>query len=207
MAQPGRKKANLSKYDRAGNILYREKTWQQFQKQDEHSDCILWTGALHRQGYGFACVKNLEGKSIMVTAHRLAMRIKLAREIDSEEMVLHTCNNLNCVNPDHLEIGDHERMNEIGDSYNRKFHPGKKMYSTSRRRQMNRPLKYTIEEMYWVRNNARTRLVMAKFNIPRQKAQQLITNCRVGGCYGWLDHFNLDDTLKPEFAHIYNKAK
>lgn len=80
---------------------------------DPNSDCVLWTGALHRQGYGWIGAWRQDGTKIMTTTHRIVARIKYGRALSPQEMVLHTCGCARCVNPDHLVLGtgqDRERF-------------------------------------------------------------------------------------------------
>ena len=74
-------------------------------QQPQPTGCIEWTGCRHRQNYGFVSVlRHATGQRIMTVVHRIAMRIKLNRAIDSTEDVAHTCGNPLCCNPDHLEL-------------------------------------------------------------------------------------------------------
>jgi hypothetical protein len=50
--------------------------------------CHLWTGDCNEAGYG---VIRFQGKYYIVT--RAVMTVELGRELDSEEWVLHTCDN------------------------------------------------------------------------------------------------------------------
>ena len=43
---------------------------------EPNTGCWLWTGMLHRQGYGFiAALRKSDNKVIMCTAHRISFRI------------------------------------------------------------------------------------------------------------------------------------
>lgn len=87
-----------------GDFTLVKDTYENNQKKLDNG-CIEWTGAKHRQGYGFvAVILKSTGKRRMMTAHRIAAMIKENREIPSNEMVLHTCDNMGCCNPDHLLI-------------------------------------------------------------------------------------------------------
>ena len=67
--------------------------------------CIEWTGARHRQGYGMCvAIRDSDKKRIMTVTHRVAMRLKLGRALDTNEGISHTCNNPLCVNPEHLQF-------------------------------------------------------------------------------------------------------
>ena len=72
------------------------------------SDCILWPKAINSSGYG---VTWKDGKQVY--AHRL---VAGAQE---GEVVLHTCDNKTCVNPDHLKVGSHAENSKDMVSKNR----------------------------------------------------------------------------------------
>jgi hypothetical protein len=66
----------------------------------KQTDCILWPGAVDKDGYGRV---KLGGR--MQRAHRVALAKKLGRELTPRELALHTCHHRHCVNPEHLEAG------------------------------------------------------------------------------------------------------
>jgi hypothetical protein len=75
--------------------------------------CLEFTGPKHKQGYGMIGILNGEGIRKMTVAHRVAMRIKLNRELEIGEDVRHTCDNNLCCNPAHLYIRNVKDCNEI----------------------------------------------------------------------------------------------
>lgn len=98
------------RYTRVGNIYinmnkYRERL------VPADNGCLEYRGPKHRQGYSMIGVLDSEGHRKMTVAHRVAMRLKLNREITTNEDVRHACSNLACVNPSHLYIRNDENSN------------------------------------------------------------------------------------------------
>lgn len=96
------------------------------QVYDPDTGCIRWNAGMHRQGYGMVGAWRVsDGTKIMTTTHRVAARIAFDRALDPSEFVLHKCSNMNCMNPEHLEIGDRHDMQNIMRK-NRRHRPGGK---------------------------------------------------------------------------------
>ena len=69
---------------------------------DEKTGCWLWDRALKGFGYGH---KIFEGK--LQSAHRISWQIHHG-PIPDGMWVLHRCDVMRCVNPDHLFLGTHQ---------------------------------------------------------------------------------------------------
>lgn len=63
--------------------------------------CVEWTKAKTKAGYGLRWVGNGKIKYV----HRIAMEEKIGRELNSKEIVMHSCDNPSCYNTEHLSVG------------------------------------------------------------------------------------------------------
>lgn len=69
--------------------------------------CILYP-FLRKDGYGDIQYWNEEGKKRHYLAHRLSYEVYNNISLKTEQLVLHSCDVPNCVNPRHLRIGTHK---------------------------------------------------------------------------------------------------
>lgn len=65
--------------------------------------CHEWTGTRNKQGYGVVCVA-INKRPTGIPAPRLQW-MHCHGEIPAGMVVMHTCDNPCCVNPDHLQLG------------------------------------------------------------------------------------------------------
>lgn len=75
-------------------------------EEDIATGCELWTAATNNIGYGFF---RYDGK--MRTVHRLRMEWE-GHDI-TDKVVYHDCDNYNCVNPAHLNVGTYQQKSDV----------------------------------------------------------------------------------------------
>lgn len=67
---------------------------------EPNSGCWLWLGSVRPPGYG----QIWDGEQTMESAHRTAHKLFVGK-IPTGSSVLHKCDVMSCVNPDHLFLG------------------------------------------------------------------------------------------------------
>jgi hypothetical protein len=123
----------------------------------------------------------------MMTAHRLALMIKLGREIAPKMNANHFhCHNRLCCNPDHLSEGtQREKIKQmVADGVNRGRPPGQ-LTGPYLHQQHNRSYRYSIEEIQWIRNAAAADIA-ERYGLTHQRAANMKGAFRGG--YRWLPY-------------------
>ena len=180
MAKQLKRIPNPHLYTRYGDVMVKTHILERKQ-EPQPNGCIHWTGPRHRQGYGMiGGIRMPEMTAIMMTVHRLQMKIKLNRSLLRSEEVIHTCGNMQCVNPDHLIVGDSKKRAEITTINN----PGlRTRHKTLPPRKQNRVYKYSEAEIRWIRI-ADPELIALQYQLPMHRARTMQWSMRK--YYRWL---------------------
>lgn len=96
-----------------------QRFWAKTRRMD--SGCIEWVGGRNRNGYGTFSVWGSAAFSCrMQLAHRVAWFLHTGEVANG--LVLHSCDNPPCVNPDHLRLGT--QFDNMRDCVERRRHGG-----------------------------------------------------------------------------------
>jgi hypothetical protein len=185
MSKLGRPAGAWRNWDQVGDIAIKLDGYHARIQPDPETGCHIWTGLQNNIGYGFiGCYHVTQEKHKMVTAHRVALRMKLGREIAPGMNANHTCHNRLCVNPDHLYEGTQRQ--KIDDMVRDQVRFGGlegRLTGPRYQKDANRTYKYTEAEIQWFRN-ATSDEIVAKIGIPKDKASSFRTRMRTA--YKWL---------------------
>ncbi len=71
-------------------------------KKDETTDCWIWLGQISNSGYGKLKIKDENNRIVYKGAAELSYMVHIG-PIPAGHIIINTCNNRLCVNPEHLK--------------------------------------------------------------------------------------------------------
>lgn len=98
--------------------LVPEKEKNFWNKVDKAGECWEWTGGFSGNGYGSFKIKKLP-INVSVGSHLFSYILHNGRVAEGR-VVMHSCDNKKCVNPDHLSLGSH--ADNVADKVAKKRH-------------------------------------------------------------------------------------
>jgi hypothetical protein len=129
-----------------------------------NTECWMWTGSKNPKGYGHLPTGNEQ------LSHRLSYLL-FKGEIPIKTMILHSCDNPGCVNPNHLYLGDN-KQNMID------------MISRGRAMPRGKPPKLNIEQVKLIAKSKDTvSNLVDEYNVSRGTIEQI----KSGLIYAHLD--------------------
>lgn len=150
-----------------GSRLINQEYFLQHQ-QPGPNGCIVWTGTTNNIGYGFIGFRNsVTDQKGMMTTHRLALMLKLGRDLQPGMNANHSCNNRLCCNPDHLSEGTQQQ--KIADMIRADVYPLTKPENRHRRPRDINSYRYSVEEIQWGRRATLDEL-QQRYNCTRRVA-------------------------------------
>ena len=140
-----------------------DRFWSKVEKRGE-DECWLWTATRTSFGYGSFRLGSLkDGTRRKEMAHRVAYMLATGNNIPAGKVVMHSCDNPQCVNPAHLSVGTYSEN-------------GKAAYDRKRRFSLIKPgensprSKLTLDQVRYIRAIGKQRTLRdlaTQFNVSR----------------------------------------
>lgn len=181
--------------DDAHDLMVNREEFEARYSIEPNTGCWLWTGMMHRQGYGFLpALRKSDNKVIMTTAHRVSYR--LHKGFPTLPNINHTCHVPGCVNPDHIYNGT--QKDNVRDIYTSgRANPKRNRYKprkdkipkppvvagTVTKPKQTRAYKYSEEDIQFCRTESLD-AIQQRFGLERRKASGLRYECM--RLYQWL---------------------
>jgi len=111
-------------------------------RKNQDTGCWDWTGCLNEHGYGI-----LRHRGAIVRGHRIS-HAAFVGPVLAGDLVLHSCDNPSCVNPDHLRVGTQaENMADAAERQRMERIPAKVVREIRRRRLSGEPYRQIADDL------------------------------------------------------------
>lgn len=131
--------------------------------------CWDWVGSKYRYGYGHFRRK-IHGKWVMYKAHRYAYEYYRG-PIPPNKMVLHSCDNPSCVNPEHLHYGS--AQDNINDMISR---GRKRLGRNPKHKHLDMNIAQQIRDAYKMNPEIKQTQIADNFKVSTAQVSRIINN-------------------------------
>jgi len=164
-------------------------------------------GGTHKQGYMMVAALSIDPagdrldlhgnriKSIMTTGHRVLARIHHNCNLQKKDLVYHTCLNMRCLNPAHIEIGTYTSLQQAFKTLGktRGYVAG-----TPRKIQIQkRAYRFSIPELLQMKYATSKQEIIDNLNLTKLEASNIVRYFK-SGVYAWLDEYDPKVTKTPK---------
>ena len=127
-----------------------DRFWEKVDRRSEN-ECWLWTATRTKFGYGsFRVGSQSDGTRRKEMAHRMAFMLATGQDIPPGKVVMHSCDNPQCVNPAHLSVGTYSENGKAAYDRQRRF-------STVKPRAQHPRAKLTEEQVTYIKTVGKSR--------------------------------------------------
>jgi hypothetical protein len=133
--------------------------------------CWIWNGLKTKRGYG-----RLYYDGCMRYAHRVSLVLFKGYDIDSPLDTLHSCDNPQCVNPDHLSYGTRKQNMMDASLRGRTVNVNDWRGTKNPKAKLTASSRADVESK--IRSGVRTGLIASEFNISTVRVQQIAKELR-----------------------------
>lgn len=142
-------------------------------------DCWLWMATRTSFGYGsFRVGSATDGTRRKEMAHRMAYMLATGQDIPAGKVIMHSCDNPQCVNPAHLSVGTYSENGKAAYDRHRRF-------STVKSREKHPRAKLTEDQVTYVRSIGKMRTLRSlakEFNVSRSTIDAIRRNVNWKNC-------------------------
>lgn len=146
---------------------------------EKHGDtaCWPWRGPANTKGYG-----RFNANGTRYTATRLALALRLGRDLTEDEQACHSCDNPPCCNPAHLFVGTQTQNIADRQAKNRTHRwNGARAGSRNQRAVLSEAMVADIRQL---KGSALQREIAAKYGVSRQTISAILNGNRWGSTSG-----------------------